>query len=252
MWTFLSLTPSFYELSEQTGMERQQQAAVLASARETFSADCLSAGTHFPETQQKWSEERLSAEANVQTPASLFPFSSTAFFLLRSVWMCAARRPWVTFPKQNPSILSLSVLTADNIKCFSQVAETGLWPSLSIFRVKNLIRHACCRGAAAASPQLHHCCAEPSPAEGEQSSEKNPRPPWPGSAPSFFKNNISHYIHGYRGNLSRMVCEAFASQTWDKMWLNHIIWLLWSLKVSPETPFPPIMASGSFFFLSFL
>lgn len=55
--------------------------AVLASAWGTFSAGCLSTGTHFPESQQKWSEEQLSIGANVQTPASFFFFF---FFLFQN------------------------------------------------------------------------------------------------------------------------------------------------------------------------
>lgn len=132
-------------------------------------------------------------------------------------------------------------VTADNIKCFSLKAallshdgRLARQEGDSLFyggppgKETVLSRLLC-----VATP--HHCCAEPWPAEGEQRSGKNLGPPRANaSAPSFFKNNISHYIHGYRGNLSRVVCEAFASQTRDKMWLNQIIWLLCSFNFSPE------------------
>lgn len=93
--------------------------------------------------------------------------------------------------------------------------------------MKALAVVACMAGCS--SVQSHHITADwdevnsagCSPAEGEQGLKrilghnKANRTSLPSLRVS--KNNISHYIHGYKGNLSRMVCKPSASRDWDKM-----------------------------------
>lgn len=78
------------------GREKLQRPAALTSAWGKCSADCRNAGTHFPVTQQKRSEDQLNSEANVQTPAP--PFLPPPRLLFPNWSGCLEPKPGAIFP----------------------------------------------------------------------------------------------------------------------------------------------------------
>lgn len=78
------------------------------------------------------------------------------------------------------------------------------------------------------------------------------RPTWPSSHfLKSVKNNISCYIHGYRGNLSRMVWKPPANRSWDKISArtNIHIQRLCNWEVQRHLKFSPSHSKMPFFFV---